>query len=83
MNWNSISDTLPPEKQEVLLRWPVPDAPSIFRIGRILHKPWDDSPLIWIFNLDCGDAYTTIYSQPDDEQPTHWALPVEPMEKTQ
>ncbi len=78
MNWNLIADGLPAEKQGVLLRWAVPDAPSIFRIGRILHKPWDDRPPIWIFNLDCGDACATIYSQPDDEQPTHWAVMDEP-----
>lgn len=78
MNWNLITDALPAEKQEVLLRWPVPGVPSVFRIGRIRHTPWDDRPPIWIFNLDCGDACATIYSQPDDEQPTHWAVMDDP-----
>ena len=78
MNWNMISDGLPEEKEEVLLRWAVPDMPSIFRIGRVLYKPFDGDPPIWKFELDCGDAGAMIFSNRDDEQPTHWAVMDEP-----
>ena len=78
MNWNLLADGLPPEKQEVLLRWAVPGMPSIFRIGSMLYKPFEGYEPIWEFDLDCGDASAMIFSRRDDEQPTHWAAMDEP-----
>lgn len=73
MIWIDISDQLPPEKQEVLLHWPVPDSSPTYRLGLMIFKPWEGQPPIWRFDLDCGDASACIFSDRDYEQPTHWA----------
>ena len=39
MNWNMISDGLPEEKEEVLLRWAVPDMPSISVLDECFTNP--------------------------------------------
>jgi hypothetical protein len=83
MDWNLISDGLPPVKQGVLLRWAVPDMPSIFRLGSLLCAPILSDPPIWKFDLDYGDAGAWVFTNRRDEQPTHWAPLVEPLTKEQ
>lgn len=82
MNWNLISDGLPPEKQEVLLRWAVPDMPSIFRLGTLLYEPFEGDDPIWKFDLDYGDAGAWVFTNRGDEQPTHWTVLTEPASGT-
>ncbi len=74
MNWCPISDGLPDVKQEVLLHWPVPGMPPIYRLGALLHKPFGGEAPIWKFELDYGDAGAWVYTNRGDEQPTYWAV---------
>jgi len=77
VEWQLIADILPNAKQEVLLCWTwpdTPDAPIIYRIGELPWRPFLDDKPIWLFRLDCGDASAMIYSQKDDDQPTHWKV---------
>ncbi len=83
MNWNLISDGLPDEKVEVLLHWPVPGMPPVYRLGRLLFKCFPEDAPIWKFDLDCGDASATIFTNRGDEQPTHWAPLLSPIAKAQ
>lgn len=78
ITWNLISDGLPEAKQTVLLHWPVPDMPPIYRLGCVLHKPFAGEAPIWKFDLDYGDAGAWVFTNRGDEQPTHWAAITDP-----
>lgn len=73
MNWNLISEALPEVGQTVLLHWPTPGMPPIYRLGSILSKAFGVEVPIWKFNLDYGDAGAWVFTNREDEQPTHWA----------
>lgn len=71
--WNELSSGLPDVGRVVLLCWPVPDMEPIYRLGSLLHRPiYPDAP-IWKFMLDYGDAGAWVFTNREDEQPTHWA----------
>lgn len=72
-NWHPVGEVLPKVGEEVLLHWPVPDRPSIFRVGKLLYKPFPGDNPIWKLELDYGDAGAWVYVNRGDEQPTHWA----------
>lgn len=78
MIWKAISEGLPEAGQEVLLHWPVPDRPPIYRLGKLLCKPILDDLPIWKFDLDYGDAGAWVFTNRGDEQPTYWALVIGP-----
>jgi len=79
MEWQALSDGLPEEKQLVLLHWPIPDMPPIYRLGTLLYKPYPTDMPIWKLDLDYGVAGAWVYTGRDDKQPTHWMpLPAAP-----
>lgn len=70
--WTLISESLPDEKEEVLLFWPVPKGKPIIRLGSMFYKPFEGDAVIWKFDLDYGDAGAWVYTNRGDDQPSHW-----------